>query len=281
MNKKEPEKIPIRDVTVSVVIPFCAEFTPESMLSEAIESVENQKRVDTELIVVEDEEQRGPAWARNVGLDRADTRYVAFLDADDIWVETKLVDQLQQMDKTGAGFCVDGETEYSPIEFVGALLTGETHGLTSAITIDANRVSARFDESLNRREDHLFMIEAAMQAGVCFRPKTFIDRTHEDGLSHYVDSTPEEIDEFYQRVIDVAPEATQYRQDYYQHAYAFLGRKRHFDSEYRQAVRYFSESLRYGPNLFAGGGVAITLLTMLYQYPLQSAQRLRAGGSHD
>lgn len=266
------------DGPVTVVIPFCAEYTPETMLDKAIESVESQTAVDTEAVVIEDGDERGPAWARNVGLQRAETRYVAFLDADDIWLDTKLRDQLQRMDETEAGMCVDGETEYTPIEFVGALLTGETSGLTSSILIDTEQVDARFDESLSRREDHLYMIEAAMQGGICFCPKTFITRNHEDGLSNYVDTTPQNIREFFRMAVEVAPGAQKYRDTYYRHSYVVMGRYRHFDGEYRTALRYFVESLRYGPSVDAIGALGITLLTILYQYPSHSVRQLNIGG---
>jgi len=281
MTEKVSDKTYFEDEAVTAIIPFCEEYTPKRMLQDAIDSVENQVAVDTEVLVVEDNEQRGPAWARNAGLQRAKTRYVAFLDADDIWKETKLRAQLRRMADTGAGMCVDGETKDSPVEFVGAVLINETNGLTSSILIDTEQVDARFDESLQRREDHLFMMAAAMQGGVCFLPKTFIDRTHEDGLSNYVDSTPAEIDEFFQMVVDIAPQAAKYKQTYYKQSYVYLGRLRHFDKEYRAAIRHFIESLRYGPSVDAVGALGITLLTMLYEYPMRSARRLGAGGTHE
>lgn len=281
MSQETTAEHSVGDTVVSVIIPFCAEYTPDEMLTEAIESAENQQGVETEIHIIEDKEQRGPAWARNVGLERADTRYVAFLDADDIWKETKLRDQLQLMHETGAGMCVDGEREYTPIEFVGALMTGETFGLTSAITIDTEQVDARFDESLPRREDHLYMIEAAMQGGVCTLPETFLDRTHEDGFSHYVDNSPQDIDEFYDAVVAVTPEASRFKNKYYRQSYTYLGRMRHFDRQYRVAIGHYLESLKYGPSVDAIGALGITLLTILYEIPLRSARRLWAGGTYE
>lgn len=281
MPETPPAETDVADETVTAIIPYSEEYTPERMLDEAVESVQNQAVVDTEVIVVEDDEQRGPAWARNTGLDRAETRYVSFLDADDIWKETKLVDQLRLMRRTGAGMCVDGETDYSPVEFAGALLTSETFGLTSSITIDTEVVDARFDESLERREDHLYMIEAAVQGGICFLPETFITRTHEDGLSFHVDTSENQIEEFFRYVVSIVPEAKRYRDPYYQTAYVNLGRNEHFDGEYSAAVGYFLKSLRHGPNINAFGALGITLLTAAYDYPAQSLRRLAAGGTHE
>src|SRR5580698_6296143 len=93
---------------VSVVIPV---RNGVRYLGEAIESVLVQGRRDTEIIVVDngstdgsrsvaesfgpavrviDEPQRGAAHARNSGVRLARGEYLAFLDADDLWVTGKL-----------------------------------------------------------------------------------------------------------------------------------------------------------------------------------------------
>jgi len=168
--------------TVSVVIPYGPEFTPEELLERAKSTVRAQN-VPTELVIVEDVESRGPSWARNCGLDRADTRYVALLDADDEWFENKLRRQLDQMAKTGAGLCVEGvsmDTE----SFMRELYLGNLESLTSSIMLDTDQVDVRFDEGLDRREDHLFMLEAAAQGGICLVPDLFEVGRHEDSYSH-------------------------------------------------------------------------------------------------
>lgn len=271
----------ISETTVTAIIPFCETYTPRTMLEEAIESVEQQVDVDTEVLVVEDEDERGPAWARNVGLDQADTRYVAFLDADDTWYDTKLVDQLRQMRETGAGLCVDGDQQYSPLEFVGALMRSDIFGLTSAIVVDTHQVSTRFEESLERREDHLYMMEAATEGGVCFVPQTFLDRTHEQGFSKHVSLSPEQIAEFFELVTDRVPQAARFRRPYYQNEYVYLGRSKHYDGEYRTAITHFVRSLSYGISIQALGAIALTVLAALYAYLVDPIQRRLVRSSHN
>lgn len=50
------------------------------------------------------EQNEGAAAARNTGLDMAQGRYIAFLDADDIWFPEKLEKQMRFMRERKAGF---------------------------------------------------------------------------------------------------------------------------------------------------------------------------------
>jgi glycosyltransferase involved in cell wall biosynthesis len=99
--------------TVSVVIPT---YNRALMLKEAIQSVLDQTYSDYEIIVVDDgstdntrevvngfsdkriiyvfQENRGRSNARNRGISLAQGRYVAFLDADDLFLPTKLEKQV-------------------------------------------------------------------------------------------------------------------------------------------------------------------------------------------
>ena len=102
---------------VSVIIPTynCAQY-----ITEAVESVLNQTYKDFEIIVVDDgstdntkevikpylnkikyiyQQNSGPSAARNRGIKEAKGEYIAFLDADDIWLAQKLELQIKFMEK--------------------------------------------------------------------------------------------------------------------------------------------------------------------------------------
>jgi len=118
---------------VSVIIPF---YSNISWLAEAIDSVLDQTFKDFEIIVVNDgspeddivfleiyqnrikyfkTENKGPAHARNFGIEVAQAEYLAFLDSDDLWMPTKLAKQIELMDRTGL---VWSHTKYSVFDDV-------------------------------------------------------------------------------------------------------------------------------------------------------------------
>jgi glycosyltransferase involved in cell wall biosynthesis len=112
---------------VSVITPVfnCCRF-----IEQTIDSVRAQTHADWEMICVDDcssdgsgelvqslidkdcrirlirlEENSGAAVARNVAIEAARGRYIAFLDSDDIWLPYKLEHQLEYMQSNNAPFC--------------------------------------------------------------------------------------------------------------------------------------------------------------------------------
>lgn len=102
-----------RHPRVSVIVPA---FNAESVLAEAIRSVDEQGYDDLEIAIVDDgstdgtaavaaalggrvrclrQENRGPSAARNAGLAATAGEIVAFLDADDLWPERSLEVRLE------------------------------------------------------------------------------------------------------------------------------------------------------------------------------------------
>lgn len=100
---------------VSVIIPA---YNPGPYLELAIQSVMAQTFTDWELIVVDDgspedlsyipekypfvvllrQQNQGQSAARNTGIANATGEFIAFLDQDDVWLLTKLENQVAAMD---------------------------------------------------------------------------------------------------------------------------------------------------------------------------------------
>lgn len=113
---------------ISIVVPV---YNAEKYIEKTIDMVRAQTFTDWELILVEDcskdnsqavlkrkmeelqdsrihviykEQNEGAAKARNTGIEAASGRYLAFLDADDIWKEDKLAKELAFMKERNAAF---------------------------------------------------------------------------------------------------------------------------------------------------------------------------------
>lgn len=117
---------------VSVIMPV---YNAQAYVGQAIESVLKQQ-VEMELIIIDDastdktidilkkykgdkrvfiitnKKNMGVCKSRNVGTAMAKGEYIAFLDADDWWDETKLKKQLQLMKEKQCDFCYTGRELY-------------------------------------------------------------------------------------------------------------------------------------------------------------------------
>lgn len=105
--------------SVSIII---AAYNSETTINETIESVLKQTLTDLEVIVIDDGstdntcqkiraindsrvklfpyENGGVAKARNRGIAKAEGKYIAFLDHDDLWTPNKLEDQVSALEKS-------------------------------------------------------------------------------------------------------------------------------------------------------------------------------------
>lgn len=115
---------------VSIITPA---YNCENFISETIDSVLAQTYTDWEMIIVDDRstdntekiiidyskndnrirlikltENSGAAVARNIAIENANGRFIAFLDSDDMWKKDKLEVQLKFMRQNNYGFTFTG-----------------------------------------------------------------------------------------------------------------------------------------------------------------------------
>ena len=175
-NMSEARNTDSETPLVSVIIPTHGR---DKHLPAAINSVRNQQYERIELLVVDDgsptpvattldeellnddrititrhEENRGANVARNTGIQTANGNYVAFLDDDDQWDETKLRKQVDAFSESPAETGVvytwvrrkspSGTTVSTPTaagEVITDLLTGANFGQFSSILVDTEVIA--------------------------------------------------------------------------------------------------------------------------------------------
>jgi teichuronic acid biosynthesis glycosyltransferase TuaG len=136
---------------ISVIIPL---YNAESFIADTIQSVLDQTFTNWELLIIDDcstDESTtivnrftdidsrirlitsainfgGPAKPRNIGIENAKGNYIAFLDADDIWLPEKLEKQLKFIQTNNLNFSscycslIDEQNSQIPFGWKGALV---------------------------------------------------------------------------------------------------------------------------------------------------------------
>lgn len=114
-------------IDVSIIIPL---YNKENWIINTLESVENQTFINWECLIIDDEsndascslvseyikqkgiryrliskDNSGQSATRNLGIANATGKYIAFLDADDLWASNKLEVQIKQLESDTSAVC--------------------------------------------------------------------------------------------------------------------------------------------------------------------------------
>jgi glycosyltransferase involved in cell wall biosynthesis len=190
-----------RQLDVSVVIPC---FNAGSYLAETLRSVLGQTFMPREILVVDDgstddsaqiassfggpvrvlqQKNQGESVARNVGIDAASGKWVAFLDADDIWEPTKL-EEFDEVVRTSSDdlvcvhtdfyyfdennertYCSRPEVDPSENLFLAYLENWQLNTSTAIVLTDLAR-AIRFPESVQHSEDMIFFAQVVLHGKI-------------------------------------------------------------------------------------------------------------------
>ncbi len=213
---------------VSVVLPA---YNAERYLRQCLDSVFAQTYRPIEIIAVDDgstdespriirsysavnymrQDNRGPSAARNAGICAAKGKYIAFLDADDVWVPEKLAEQVPLLESNrGAGLVfadmrlVERDGDPQPSMFQKYRLTREFFGDDRCVTNPASKLvwmnfiptssvvvrkeavlgAGGFDETFRKAEDWDCWLRIALEWPIVYSPHVLmLKRVHEVNAS--------------------------------------------------------------------------------------------------
>lgn len=204
---------------ISVIVPA---YNAEKYISETIHSVLKQSFHDFEVIVVDDcstdstadivtgiaddrvrylknASNMGAGKTRNAGIEAARGRFIAFLDADDLWYPTKLEHQVAFMKSQKASVCY---SRYDLIDATGRVFadSGQIpaqatyHQLlrhcfirTSSLVYDVEGLGEKvYMDDIRKRQDFILFLNLLRLAGkaVLLDEITCSYRKHDESISH-------------------------------------------------------------------------------------------------
>ena len=186
---------------VSVIIPA---FNSNDTINETISSVLNQSYENTEIIIIDDcGEQRtidvlekdilnriklirhdsnlGAASARNTGLREAKGRFIAFLDADDMWYSEKLARQIDfmQINKIAISHTLYSELEgdritknsFSPSVLKHQDLLRANYIGCLTVVVDREVVGSFEFPDMRRRQDYALWLKLSKKFDLILLPE--------------------------------------------------------------------------------------------------------------
>jgi glycosyltransferase involved in cell wall biosynthesis len=217
--------------TVTVVIPTKDRW---ELLRHTLASVLDQRDVDIRVVVVDDGSEAAPdadtaelladarlevvrhpralgvAAARNAGLARATTPWVAFTDDDDVWAPDKLSEQLAALaalpdTRWSCVGVVEVDASMRPIAWEPPVASGDVAdrllaanvvpggGSGVLVATDTVRAAGGFDEALRNLADYELYIRLGLAAPLAAVARPLLAyRVHRGGLSRQLDDVEDE-----------------------------------------------------------------------------------------
>ncbi len=172
---------------VSIII---STYNRPIYLKQTLESVVRQTYTNMEIIVVDDgslnddtlkvcenfktvtyvkiENSGGPAKPRNVGIKKAKGKYIAFLDDDDLWIETKIEQQVTILEEHTDFGLVHG---YCQVIDENGKLTGKIVGKAGSAEVKHGDVSLRMIGNWTLMTSSVLLRKGVINLAGCFNEK--------------------------------------------------------------------------------------------------------------
>jgi len=200
--------------SITAVIPC---YNSEATIQQAVESVLNQSTPVNEIIVLDDhstdqtvlilkklqknhsqiqiithDQNQGPGRLRNLGIQLAQSKYVAFLDADDYWHLDKIKIFCEQPDVFfwASRYSTDPASnnilinQTGKIPFIKQLLKNQV--ATPTAIINKEMIHERFDETMRYCEDYEYFTRLTYHYGLYLNQSILCITSKQKGLSRHL-----------------------------------------------------------------------------------------------
>ncbi|MFW7420205.1 glycosyltransferase family 2 protein [Vagococcus fluvialis] len=143
-----------------------------------VEFIENSFKSENRIKIYSTKKNSGAAVARNISLDNALGRYIAFIDSDDIWLSTKLEKQIKFMEKNGYAVTA---TSYNKIDensdnLKKDIIVKEKYDMDILLKSNVGNLTVMYDSSIigkpripdiRKRNDYLYWLTIMETKKVC------------------------------------------------------------------------------------------------------------------
>jgi glycosyltransferase involved in cell wall biosynthesis len=277
---------------VSAVIPV---YNGERFLAETIESVLTQTYPNIECIVVNDgstdgtaevaksfgdkiryfeKQNGGVSSTRNFGIERASGDYVAFLDADDLWLSVKVEKQMAfycEHDDLGLvftgsydvneqkGILRENAVKSHEALIEEVLLLGSATGripTTAIVPKSILNLVGKFDEQLSTSADADYICRLAREAKIAGVPEPLaLYRVHGNQMHHNLNALEHDMNIVLDKLFstpDVPDWIQRLRRRAYSRLESTLAVGYLSKGQYRRAMKHAAEAMKYQPGTLVG-----------------------------
>lgn len=137
----------------------------------SVEIIKRYQQQDSRIILYQLSENQGPARARNLAIDKATGRYIAFLDSDDLWHPEKLEAQILFMKEREIAFSYTfyqlmnergehlNKTIEPPVEMTYHKLLMSNRIGCLTVVYDSDKLGKVFMPDIRKRQDYGLWLE--------------------------------------------------------------------------------------------------------------------------
>lgn len=96
-------------------------ITDDGSTDNTVELVQKLADIDPRISIEVNPVNSGAGYSRNQSINRSNGKYIAFLDADDLWLQNKLSTQVAYMERTGAVFTYTAYQKFTESSLGGVI----------------------------------------------------------------------------------------------------------------------------------------------------------------